>query len=141
MQTITEETTVTLKTRELCQAILDEPSLRTARASIDTFMADDRAKTQYESLMGKGQALQQKQHGGQQLSAEEIAAFEKERDALMANPVAVAFMKAQEDLHHVHECVNKHVTKTLELGRVPTEEDMEEGGCGSGCGCGHGHEH
>ena len=136
MQTITEETTVTLKTRELCQAILDEPSLRTARASIDSFMADDRTKLQYENLMTKGQALQQKQHSGQQLGADEIAAFEKERDALMANPVAVSFMKAQEELHHIHESVNKHVSKTLELGRVPTEEDMEEGGsCGSGCGC------
>lgn len=131
-----EETTVTLKTKELCQAILDEPSLRTARASIDSFMADDQTKTQYENLMSKGQALQQKQHGGQQLTDSEIKAFEKERDVLMANPVAVAFMKAQEELHHINESVNKHVTKTLELGRVPTEEDMAEGGsCGSGCGC------
>ena len=133
---ITEETTVTLKTKELCQAILDEPALRTARASIDSFMADDLTKTQYENLMSKGQALQQKQHGGQQLTDSEIKAFEKERDVLMANPVAVAFMKAQEELHHIHESVNKHVSKTLELGRVPTEEDMAEGGsCGSGCGC------
>lgn len=141
MQTITEETAVTLKTRELCQVILDEPSLRTARASIDAFMADDRTKLQYENLMTKGQALQQKQHSGQKLGAEEITAFEKERDALLANPVAVGFMKAQEELHAIHESVNKHVSKTLELGRVPTEEDMEEGGCGSGCGCGHGHSH
>ncbi len=136
MQTITEETTVTLKTKELCQAILDEPALRTARASIDRFMADELTKTQYENLMTKGQALQQKQHSGQQLTESEIKAFEKERDVLMANPVAVAFMKAQEELHHIHESVNKHVSKTLELGRVPTEEDMAEGGsCGSGCGC------
>ncbi len=138
MQTITEETTVTLKTKELCQAILDEPSLRTARASIDSFMADELTKTQYEHLMNKGQSLQQKQHSGQQLTEAEIKAFEKERDVLMANPVAVAFMKAQEELHHIHESVNKHVSKTLELGRVPTDEDMEEGGsCGSGCGCHH----
>jgi hypothetical protein len=31
------------------------------------------------------------------------------------------------------------VSKTLELGRVPTEEDLDSGGCGSGCGCGHNH--
>ena len=141
MQTITEETTVTLKMKELCQAILDEPTLRTARESIDRFMADERTKLQYENLMSKGQALQQKQQSAQQLTAEEIALFEKDRDALMSNTVALGFMKAQEELHNVHESVNKHVSKTLELGRVPTEEDMEEGGCGSGCGCGHGHEH
>lgn len=141
MQTITEETIVSQKTRELCQAILDEPGLRTARENIDRFMADDASKAQYENLMTKGQALQQKQQKAEKLTDEEIAAFEKDRDALMNNPVAVGFMKAQEELHDIHESVTKHVSKTLELGRVPTDEDMESGGCGSGCGCGHGHEH
>src|ERR1017187_5437669 len=107
MQTITEETIVMLKTRELCQAILDEPALRTARESIDRFMADERTKAQYETLMSKGQALQQKQQSAQKLTDAEIAEFEKERDALMANPVAVSFMKAQEELHDIHETVNK----------------------------------
>ena len=132
---------MTLKTRELCQAILDEPALRTARESIDRFMADERTKAQYETLMSKGHVLQQKQQSAQKLTDAEIAEFEKERDALMANPVAVSFMKAQEELHEIHETVTKHVSKTLELGRVPTDEDFESGGCGSGCGCGHGHEH
>ena len=140
MQTITEETTVTLKTKELCQAILGEPSLLVARQSIDRFMADDKAKQQYENLMSKGQALQEKQQRSQPLSAEEIAVFEKERDALMNNPVARGFMDAQEELHHVHKSVTQFVSKTLELGRVPTEADFEsEGGCGSGCGCDHNH--
>ena len=140
MQTITEETTVTQKTRELCQAILDEPGLLAARQNIDRFMADDRAKQQYEDLMAKGQALQEKQQHSQPLSNEEIAVFEKERDALMSNPVARDFLEAQEELHNVHKSVTQFVSKTLELGRVPTEADFEsEGGCGSGCGCGHSH--
>jgi hypothetical protein len=29
------------------------------------------------------------------------------------------------------------VTKTFELGRVPSEEDLQEGSCGHGCGCHH----
>ena len=140
MQTISEETAVTQKTRELCQAILDEPSLLAARQNIDRFMADDRAKQQYENLMSKGQALQEKQQSSQPLTGEEIAVFEKERDALMSNPVARGFLDAQEELHDVHKSVTQFVSKTLELGRVPTESDFEsEGGCGSGCGCGHGH--
>ena len=135
MQMTTEETAVTLKTKELCQAILNEPSLLTARASIDRFMADEPTKLQYENLMAKGQALQQKQQSAQQLSAEEIAAFETDRDALLANPVARGFMQAQEEMHHLHESINKHVSKTLELGRMPNEEDLECNNCGSGCGC------
>jgi hypothetical protein len=39
-------------------------------------------------------------------------------------------------LHEVQESVTKLVNKTLELGRMPTEEDLG-GGCGHGCGCHH----
>jgi hypothetical protein len=41
----------------------------------------------------------------------------------------------------VHQSINQFVSKTLELGRMPTEADFESegGGCGDGCGCGHSH--
>ena len=140
MQTITEETAVTQKTKELCQAILDEPNLRVARQNIERFMADDLAKKQYENLMAKGQALQEKQQRSLPLTGEEVSAFEKERDALMGNPVARDFLDAQEELHHVHKSINQTVSKTLELGRIPNEADFEsEGSCGHGCGCDHNH--
>jgi len=134
---MTQDTAITRKTRELCQAILDQPELVAARQSIDKFIADDRAKAQYESLMNRGQALQQKQQTAR-LTDDEIAAFNKERDALMSNPVARGFLDAQEEMHHVHESIVKFVSKTLELGRMPTDSEME-GGCGDGCGCGHNH--
>lgn len=89
--------------------------------------------------MAKGQTLQQKQQRSQ-LTGEEISAFEKEREALLSNPVARGFLEAQEEMHHVHQSINQLVSKTLELGRIPTEADLEEeGGCGDGCGCGHNH--
>lgn len=140
MQT-TQDSVITDKTRELCQAILDQPEMRSARQAIDKFVADEKARSQYESLMAKGQALQQKQHRSEQLTGEEIAAFEKERDAVLGNPVARGFLEAQEEMHHVHQSINQFVSKTLELGRMPTEADFEGegGGCGDGCGCGHSH--
>ena len=139
MQT-TQDSLITDKTRELCQAILDQPEMRSARERIQTFVADEKARTQYEGLMAKGQALQQKQQRSEQLSGDEIAAFEKERESLLGNPVARGFLEAQEEMHHVHQSINQFVSKTLELGRMPTEADFEsEGGCGDGCGCGHSH--
>ena len=139
MQT-TQDSLITDKTRELCQAILDQPEMRSARQAIDKFVADESARSQYEKLMAKGQALQQKQHRSEQLSGEEIAAFEKERDTVLSNPVARGFLEAQEEMHHVHQSTNQYVSKTLELGRMPTEADFaEEGGCGDGCGCGNSH--
>lgn len=136
MHTTTEETPVIQKAKELCQAILDEPNMRSIRQRIDSFMANDAAKAQYDDVMSRGQALQQKQESSIPLASEEIDAFEKKRDALMNNPVARGFFDAQEELHEVQETVTRMVNKTLELGRMPTEEDLS-GGCGHGCGCHH----
>jgi len=133
-----EQSPITLKTRELCQTILDEPSLQAVRQRIDTFMADETVRTQYEDLVSKGQALQQKQQMSQPLTGEEISDFEQHRDTLLRDPVARGFIDAQQELHEVKETIFKHVTKTLELGRLPTEEDLG-GCCGAhdNCGCGH----
>ena len=107
------------------------------RKRIDTFMADDRAREQYDGLMAKGQALQQKQQMSVQLTGEEINDFEQHRDSLLKNPVTRGFLDAQEELHQVQETIHSYVNKTLELGRMPTEDDLSGGGCGHGCGCHH----
>jgi cell fate (sporulation/competence/biofilm development) regulator YlbF (YheA/YmcA/DUF963 family) len=139
MQTATQESTIVLKIRELCQTILDQPDLRSARQGIDAFMSNAAARAQYDGVMSKGQALQEKQERSVPLTAEEISAFEKDRDALLKNPVARGFLDAQQEFHDVHKSINQYVSKTLELGRVPTEADLESGECGHGCGCGHNH--
>jgi cell fate (sporulation/competence/biofilm development) regulator YlbF (YheA/YmcA/DUF963 family) len=137
MPTTTEETQITAKTKELCQAILDEPNMRSIRQRIDTFMADEKTRSAYDGLIEKGQALQQKQQTAQPLSNDEIVEFEKTRDTLMMNPVARGFLDAQEELHSVQESIQQYVNKTLELGHVPTEDELGGGGCGHGCGCHH----
>jgi len=125
------------KTRELCAAIVAEPKMISIRERISTFMADDKSRTQYESLMTKGQALQEKQQHSMPLAGEEISEFESQREALLANPVATGFLDAQQELHEIQESIHKHISKTLELGRVPEAADLEEGSCGHGCGCHH----
>lgn len=125
------------KAKELCQTIVAQPEMAAIRKRIDTFMSDAAARGQYETLMGKGQALQEKQHRGQPLDGMEIADFEKSRAALLQNPVASGFLEAQEQLHEIQHSIQKLVTKTFELGRVPTESDLDEGSCGEGCGCHH----
>jgi cell fate (sporulation/competence/biofilm development) regulator YlbF (YheA/YmcA/DUF963 family) len=128
-------TKIEVKTNELCEAILEQIQTAGIRTRIDTFLADNGARGQYESLMSKGQALQEKQHHGQPLDPAEISAFEKDRDALLKNPVASSFLDAQEEMHHLQSSVQKVVAKTVELGRIPTAEDLAEGSCGHGCGC------
>jgi cell fate (sporulation/competence/biofilm development) regulator YlbF (YheA/YmcA/DUF963 family) len=139
MPSQTEETVVMQKTKELCQTILDQPNMRSIRQRIDAFMGDEPTRSLYDDLVSKGQALQQKQQMSVQLSNEEIAEFEQHREQLLSNPVARGFLDAQEELHEVKHSVHQYVNKTLELGRLPTDEDMTGGGCGGhgSCGCGH----
>ena len=127
------------KTKELCQTIIEQPEMISIRKRIDAFLSDDAARGQYETVMTKGQALQEKQAQSKPLESLEIADFEKHRDALMKNTVARGFLDAQEELHGIQHLIQKSIAKTLELGRIPTEADFEEGSCGSGCGCHHEH--
>jgi cell fate (sporulation/competence/biofilm development) regulator YlbF (YheA/YmcA/DUF963 family) len=138
MASTIEETAITRKTRELCQTILDEPTMQALRQRIDSFMADEQTRAQYDDLITKGQALQQKQQQSLPVTNEEISDFEQHRDSLLNNPVARGFLDAQQELHQVQESIHKYVSKTLELGRLPSEEEMCGDCCGhDGCGCGH----
>src|SRR5580704_948689 len=103
MNTTIEETSILRKTRELCQTILDEPAIQSIRERISSFMEDQAARTQYDGVMTKGQALQQKQQLAMELTSEEVADFEQHRDALLSNPVARNFLDAQEEMHKVQE--------------------------------------
>ena len=131
-------TIVETKTRELCEALIAEIQTGGIRSRIDAFLADATARGQYEKVMSLGQALQEKQHHGEQLDAAEIASFEADRDILLKNPVASGFLDAQEQMHELQETVQKTIGKAIELGRLPTADELSEGGsCGSGCGCHH----
>ena len=130
MTTQTADSIIVQKTRELCQTIVEQPEFQSIRQRIDTFMADDAAKVQYQTVVEKGDMLQHKQQMGLPMSAEEISEFEKNRDALINNPVARDFLDAQQAMQKVQESVGQYVAKTFELGRPPSEEDFH--GCGSG---------
>jgi cell fate (sporulation/competence/biofilm development) regulator YlbF (YheA/YmcA/DUF963 family) len=130
-----EASAVIQKTRELCEAILQEPGMSSARARITAFSSDPQAQTDYEALVSKGQTLQDKQQRSIPLTDEEIADFEAHRERVLGNPVARGFLDAQQAIQEVRHSVNKYVSMTLETGRVPTPEDFEGASCGHGCNC------
>jgi len=138
MQTSTlTEDAVRQKTLELCEALVQQPQFQSIRQRVETFMADSAAQQQYQSLSEKGRSLHERQHQGLPLDGNEIAAFDSERDAFLNNPVGKGFIDAQEEMHELQQGVQQFVSKTFELGRVPSEEDLQEGSCGHGCGCHH----
>ena len=66
----------------------------------------------------------------------ELGRFEALRTSFLSNKVGTEFLDAQQEMSRLQENIFKHLQKTVELGRVPTVEDMNDGSCCSGHGCG-----
>ena len=139
MQTnVQTQDAIAQKTRELCETIVQQPQFQSIRQRVEAFLADPEARSQYECLSDLGQQLHDKQHQGLTLTSAEIAAFDRQRETFSRNAVAAAFVQAQEEMQQLQQRIGKYVSKTLELGAVPSEEDLAGGGsCGSDCGCHH----
>lgn len=140
MSIFAEDSAVIAKTRELCAQIASDPSFIKLQADVERFLNDDAARLQYQSVHERGEELHNKQHAGIQLSSTEISEFENARNALFDNQIAVQFLEAQRELETLQKEISKYVGGTIELGHVPTAEELEAksgGGCcgGGGCGC------
>jgi len=140
MNTTLEIDKIREKTEELCQFILDQSAFSELKDMINSFLGDGEATSLYNEIIEKQRALQQKQQGGIPLTDEEVDDFNAAREKLYANSVARDFLYASEELDKVQDLVIKYVLKTIELEKVPTEADINGGGCacggGGACGCG-----
>ena len=132
-----QDTPVITKTKELCQAILDQPTYQQMRVAIQEFMANEEAVSQYQSLCDMQDLLHHKQDQDMDITEEEMNQFEAKEQAFLSNPVAQKFIEVQRGMHKLETTIGQYVRKTFELGRMPTDEDFEAEGCGPGCGCGH----
>jgi cell fate (sporulation/competence/biofilm development) regulator YlbF (YheA/YmcA/DUF963 family) len=140
MSATVETSPLVSRVRELCQFIVSQPEFATVKGKVDAFMGDESAKALFVEMRQIGHDLEHKQHAGQTLDEAEIAKFEKARDTALGNTVVREFMDAQQAMHEMHSTVNTLITKTLELGRVPEDEDFcdkDGDSCGHGCGCNH----
>lgn len=121
----------------LCAAIAADPEVQAARDKAEAFLADEQATALYRDVMNLGRSLEQRHRSGQKLDPAEVSRFQDLQDKADAHEGIQAFVAAQDVLQDVANHVNGYVTKTLEKGRVPTEEEVlgQGGSCGEGCGC------
>ena len=140
MNFLEDNSAVMSKTRDLCETIVNDEEYKGLLAQVESFLSDDEARLAYQSVQERGQALNQKQQAGIELAETEIAEFEGARDSLLANPVASSFLQAQQSLEALQTSVGRLVGMTLELGRVPTPEDIAQASGGGCCGGGGGAE-
>ena len=142
MSMLADDSVVIRKAKELCAAIVEHPDFSLLQEQVESFLDDDSARLQYQSVQERGEELHHKQHAGVELTRAEIGDWESARDALFENTVARSFIEAKRQLELLQETIGKYVGLTLELGRVPEPEDFSDGGggcCGGhgGCGCAH----
>lgn len=142
MKLLEDDSTVMTKARDLCETIASDSEYQTLLTKVETFLGNDEARTSYQAVQQQGQELNQKQQAGLQLAESEIADFENARTRLLENQVASDFLQAQQSLDTLQTSVSRLIGMTLELGRVPTAEDIAQassgccgGGGGGGCGC------
>ena len=144
MSIASHDSTLISKTRDLCSEIISDPTYQKLLEKVERFLNNDAARLQYQSVHERGEELHHKQHAGIELGAQEIREFESAREALFANEIATSFIEAQRELEQLQKVIGRYVGMTLELGRVPSAEDIEAassgccgGGGGGGCGCSH----
>lgn len=123
------------------EGLVADPFFLSAKEKIDAFFADESSVAQYKSVEELGGRLHEKQHAGMTLSDEEVASFEKAREELLDNPLVIAFFQAQESLQKLQKSIQSFISLTIDLGRIPSSEEIEaasqKGGCcGGSCGCG-----
>ena len=129
------------KTKELCQTVVDSAEYNALMGTVETFLNNDEARLLYQNVAERSDELRSKQQAGVELSDTEIDGFKDLRDQMEGNEVVMDFLAAQDELQMVQKTVSQIVGMSLELGRVPTEDDiaaMSSGCCGGGCGEGGG---
>lgn len=134
--------TLDTKIQELCQAILDDMRVQSAREQVEAFLEDDDARELYSAVAQKSEELHAKQHAGQELTEDDVKTFERLRTAAFSDTRVQQFSSARASLQEVEDRIVAYVEKTLELGRIPSESEVvrQGGGCcggsgGGGCGC------
>lgn len=125
---------VEIKTRELCAAIVELPSFAELFKKVERYLGDLGAQYQLSQLSQLTELLQQRQSMGAEISDEEIGNYEGTRNAIMKSEKIREFVEAQEEIQKIQHKIMRLVTKTFEVGRVPTEEDFYEEMCNSTCG-------
>jgi len=125
------------KIRELCEALLQDDGVQSARDRIEQFLQNPDATRSYAKLANLNDSLHQKQMQGEEITEAEGREFETLREEVMSNPAVQDFAEARGTLQEIENVIMTYVSKTFETGRVPTERDLAPrgGSCGTGCGC------
>ena len=138
MSLIADDSALMAPTKSLCEPLVSQQAFKDLHNNVETFLGNDEARRHDQAVHESGEVLNNKQRSGVELSEAEIGEFEQAREQLLQNDTVTHFMAAHPALQTVQQAISKYVGLTLELGRVPTEEDFAAASGGEGGCCGGG---
>jgi len=132
-----QSVTIEDKARELCEFVLEQDDYQEAWKQIEKFLENEPAKMRYRAWQETGAELHHQEQQGMAPSEDHVAELERLKQTVLDDPVAVRFLEAEGQMNQMFSTVTKLLQKTLQMGRVPSAEEMAEGECcgNSGCGC------
>lgn len=133
MSSAAQSPQVIRQARELCRVLAAHDGFAGTRRKFDAFMENPALRARYQIAGERGRLLELKQAGGLELTDDELSGYHAERDALLNDPLVRGFLEAQEEMRLVQDLVNRCLTRTYELGRMPTDEEILGHSCGPGC--------
>lgn len=126
------------KARELCEFVVSQDGYQEARNRVEAFMEDDGAKDLYRAWQEKGAEMHHRSHQGIEPGAPDVEELERLKGEVMGNQAAMGFVNAEGEMNQIFETVTTLLQKSLQLGHVPTAEELKASECcnSGGCGCG-----
>lgn len=137
---------LTEMTTQLCNALAVSKEIIAAKAQMDLFFHNPEATKLFQEVNTYGEELRDKHLAGMPPSEEEIARFDKLRQAVIDNEFSRGFLEARQQIDEILATINTFLGMTIDLGRAPSPEEVEENrkqaeeGCSCGGHCGEGKE-
>jgi cell fate (sporulation/competence/biofilm development) regulator YlbF (YheA/YmcA/DUF963 family) len=124
---------------DLCQTIIQDSKIKADRAKLEAFQNNPRAKEIYQEYSNLLVELDDKKEAGKTITAAEESRIVAIEDKLDSDPVAAAFMEANNDLHELGEYIQVALSKAINQGRLAKSEDFtnENDCCHEGNCCNH----
>lgn len=132
-----EKSKIVTKIEELCQEIINDERFCEIQKSILNFNENADKYPEYFDFLDYQGELEEKKHSGEAISQEEAQKYQQMLETAFEIPDVVKFVRCQDQLDQLSDLVGQYIDFTLDHGRVPSSEELEEDNCQDGsCGCG-----
>ncbi len=117
---------VSNKIIELCDTIANHDQFKEYRNAIINLVQNEDKYPEYFELLQYQKELEERQHGGDDISEEESEKLAELGAKAFSNSDVVKFMEAQDALEQLQDLVNNALSYVIDNGKAPKAEEINE---------------